>query len=121
METLHNKKHLVQATQVCLFSGVYPDVVEANDNLCFAGDSGVVVITQDNEAEVEVGKGTIAENGYKHIATEEITVGEKGLTVGNVLMADTTDIPYPAGKVKVDIYVDSDQVRTAKKVVFALS
>jgi predicted NUDIX family NTP pyrophosphohydrolase len=120
METLHDKKHIVQSFQVALFSGSYPEA-DATDDLYFAEENGIVVITQDNSADVKVVKGKFDGNDYKHLAAKEITVGDKGLTVGNVLMADTTDIQYPAGKVKVDVYVDNDEVRKAAKVVFALS
>lgn len=120
MATSINRKFSVQGYQVALFSENYPEV-PATDDLYFTGDNGLVVITQDNEAEVEVTTGEFDANEYKHLTKQAITIGEGGLTVGNVLTADTESISFPAGKATVDVYVDNDEVRKAAKVVFALS
>jgi hypothetical protein len=83
------------------------------------GPYGVVVATKgDQKIEVVVFIGN-GEPDHKLCVTGQISVGNKGLLVGNVVAADTANVNWPRGRTLVTVYTNGISIDTTQ-VYFCL-
>ena len=78
-----------------------------------AGDSNIEVIIKEN-------RGVSDENLYPCLSAI-ITIGEKGLLVGNIPSGNVNSVPWMAGDVLVKVYTNQLVSSNVTIVVFTLS
>lgn len=96
----------------------FPQMRNGSESVAFGWQGVVVATKEDFETEIIVCQG-MDEPEYALCITGQIRVGNKGLIVGNIEAATTTNIPWPSGRTLVTVYTNGI-FTNATRVIFYL-
>ncbi|WP_404785588.1 hypothetical protein [Altericista sp. CCNU0014] len=83
------------------------------------GERGIVVAPQnDVDVDIEVYEGSQTPSETTFVKSGQITIGNRGIAIGNA--PDYDEVPWPAGTTQVSVYMDNVLFGWARKVVFTL-
>jgi len=95
--------------QVCLIDkedhNPYPEWKTGEEQYVFGSKGIAVGLHVERNVTAAVYKDTYGGAKDKYLGNVQISIGEEGILVGNVEVAETHEIPIPKGEYNIDIYV----------------